>query len=250
MIKTDNVLVKFGGISAVNHVSIHVRKGKITGLIGPNGAGKTTFFNCISGVQNVTEGKVYFEGNDITNGRGFKLCEAGIARTYQNINLFHSLSVLDNAMIGKHCRTHYGFFDALFGTPKMRREEEKARIEALEKLKIVGLDEKKDLMAGQLPYGEQRLLEIARALCTEPKVLLLDEPAAGMNATEKVVLNELIRKIAAMGITVLVIEHDMDVIMNISDYVYVMNDGFLLAEGKPEAVQNNPDVIAAYLGGN
>ncbi len=250
MIKAENVLVQFGGISAVNHVSIHVRKGQITGLIGPNGAGKTTFFNCISGVQNVTEGKIYYEGRDITNGRGFKLCEEGIARTYQNINLFHSLSVLDNAMIGKHCRTNYGFFSALFGTPKMRREEEKARTDALEKLKIVGLEHKKDLRAGQLPYGEQRLLEIARALCTEPKVLLLDEPAAGMNATEKVVLNDLIKKIASMGITVLVIEHDMDVIMNISDYVYVMNDGFLLAEGKPEEVQNNPEVITAYLGGN
>ncbi len=250
MIKAENILVQFGGISAVNHVSIEVRKGRITGLIGPNGAGKTTFFNCISGVQNVTEGKIYYEGKDITNGRGFQLCEAGIARTYQNINLFHSLSVLDNALIGKHCRTHYGFFAALFGTPRMRREEEKAREDALEKLKIVGLDHKKDLKAGQLPYGEQRLLEIARALCTEPKVLLLDEPAAGMNATEKVVLNDLIKKIASMGITVLVIEHDMDVIMNISDYVYVMNDGFLLAEGKPEEVQRNPEVITAYLGGN
>ena len=249
MIKAENVTVRFGGVIAVNNVSIHVRKGKITGLIGPNGAGKTTLFNAINGVQKIPEGHIYFDGKEITNGRGYKLCEAGISRTYQSINLFLGMSVLDNVLIGQHCRIPYGFVRSLFHTPKMRREEKAAKEECMKLLELVGMAHKRDYQAGALPYGEQRLIEIARALATKPKVLLLDEPAAGMNATEKVTLNNIIRSISDMGITVLIIEHDMAVIMEISDYVYVMDDGFLIAEGTPSQVQNNPDVIAAYLGG-
>lgn len=249
MIKVENITVRFGGVIAVNDVSIHVKAGQITGLIGPNGAGKTTLFNTINGVQKTPEGHVHFEGKEITNGRGYKLCEAGISRTYQQINLFLGMSVLDNVMIGQHCRIPYGLFGSLFHTPAMRRQEQAAREECIRCLEMVGMADKKDLPAGALPYGEQRLIEIARALATKPKVLLLDEPAAGMNATEKVTLNKIIRNIRDMGITVLIIEHDMAVIMEISNYIYVMDDGYLIAEGTPKEVQNNPAVIAAYLGG-
>ena len=249
MIRAENVTVRFGGVVAVNDVSMHVEKGKVTGLIGPNGAGKTTLFNTINGVQKTPEGHVYFEGKEITNGKGYKLCEAGISRTYQQINLFLSMSVLNNVMIGQHCRIPYGLVGSLFHTPKMRRQEQAAREECIKCLELVGMADKKDLPAGALAYGEQRLIETARALATKPKVLLLDEPAAGMNATEKLTLNNIIQNITKMGITVLIIEHDMAVIMEISDYVYVMDDGYLIAEGTPVEVQNNPAVIAAYLGG-
>ena len=249
MIRAENVTVRFGGVVAVNDVSMHVEKGKVTGLIGPNGAGKTTLFNTINGVQKTPDGHIYFEGKEITNGKGYKLCEAGISRTYQQINLFLSMSVLNNVMIGQHCRIPYGLVGSLFHTPKMRRQEQAAREECIKCLELVGMADKKDLPAGALAYGDQRLIEIARALATKPKVLLLDEPAAGMNATEKLTLNNIIQNITKMGITVLIIEHDMAVIMEISDYVYVMDDGHLIAEGTPVEVQNNPAVIAAYLGG-
>jgi len=249
MIKAENVTVRFGGVVAVKNVSMQVRKGQITGLIGPNGAGKTTLFNVINSVQHTPEGHVYFEGKEVTNGRGYKLCKMGVSRTYQSINLFLGMSVLDNVMIGQHCRIGYGFLDALFHTPKMRKQEAGSREFCIKCLELVGMADKMNLPAGALPYGEQRLVEIARAMATNPKVLLLDEPAAGMNATEKVTLNRIIKQIVDSGVTVLLIEHDMAVIMEISDYIYVMDDGNLIAEGDPVTVQNNPAVIAAYLGG-
>ena len=250
MLKTDKVTVRFGGLTAVNQVSVHIRKGRITGLIGPNGAGKTTFFNCISGVYVPSEGSIIFDGRHIEGRRGFQINEAGIARTYQIINLFRKMTVLENVMVGMHSRLKSGFFKNLLHTPSMRREEQAARKKAYELLAFVGLTDKAMNKASSLSYGEQRLLEIVRGLATDPKLLLLDEPAAGMNTAEKEELHKLIKKIIARGVTILVIEHDMKLVMGVCDYLYVLEHGTLLAEGTPDQVQNNPDVIAAYLGGD
>ena len=250
MLETKNVTIKFGGLIAVNDVSIKVRPGQITALIGPNGAGKTTLFNCISGVYVPNNGEVILDGEHLEGKMGYKINEAGIARTYQVINLFWKMTVLENVLVGMHTRLKSNFWDSLLHTKK-KREEEKAILEkAHEWLKFVGLDEYADAPAGSLSYGKQRLLEIVRGLASDPKVILLDEPAAGMNTTEKAELDTLLQKILQMGYTILVVEHDMKLIMNVSDYIYVLCQGKLLAEGTPEEVQNNPEVIAAYLGGD
>ena len=250
MLETKNVTIKFGGLIAVNDVSIKVRPGQITALIGPNGAGKTTLFNCISGVYVPNNGEVILDGEHLEGKMGYKINAAGIARTYQVINLFWKMTVLENVLVGMHTRLKSNFWDSLFHTKK-KREEEKAILEkAHEWLQFVGLDEYADAPAGSLSYGKQRLLEIVRGLASDPKVILLDEPAAGMNTTEKAELDTLLQKILQMGYTILVVEHDMKLIMNVSDYIYVLCQGKLLAEGTPEEVQNNPEVIAAYLGGD
>lgn len=249
MLKTEGVTIQFGGLVAVNNVSLHVRKNQITGLIGPNGAGKTTFFNCISGVYVPNKGSVIFDGEHMEGKKPYQINKAGISRTYQVINLFWNMSVLENVMVGMHPRLKAGFFADLLKTPAERAEEKEAEAKAYDLLKFVGLEQFAHDPAGSLSYGGQRLLEIVRGLASDPKLLLLDEPAAGMNTKEKNEFDELLQRILKRGVTILMIEHDMKLVMNVCDYLYVLEYGKLLAEGEPEEIQNNPEVIRAYLGG-
>ena len=249
MLRTEGATIKFGGLTAVNQVDMHVKKGDVCALIGPNGAGKTTCFNILSGVYRPTSGKVFFDGKDVTGLPPFKINEAGMSRTYQAIHLFKTMSVLDNVLVGVHPRIQYGLSDAIFHTRKNREEEKRALEKAEELMEFVGLTAKRNSVAGSLSYGEQRLVEIIRGMASDPKLLLLDEPAAGMNSKEKVDLSETILRIKDRGFTVLLVEHDMKLVMNISDYIYVLNYGTKIAEGVPSEIQTNPDVIAAYLGG-
>lgn len=250
MLETNKVTINFGGLIAVNEVSIHVEPHKITALIGPNGAGKTTLFNCIGGVYTPASGEVILDGKHLEGKRGFQINEAGIARTYQIINLFWKMSVIDNVLVGMHSRLKSNFWDCILNTKKKREEEKRVLEKAHEWLQFVGLNEHADIPAGSLSYGKQRLLEIVRGLASEPIVILLDEPAAGMNTSEKKELDVLLQKIIHMGVTILIVEHDMKLIMNISDYIYVLCNGKLLAEGIASEIQNDPEVIAAYLGGD
>lgn len=250
MLETNKVTVKFGGLVAVNEVSIRVEPHIITALIGPNGAGKTTLFNCISGVYVPTSGEVILDGEHLEGRRGYQICKAGIARTYQVINLFWKMNVLENVLVGMESHLKSNFWDSLFSTKKKREEEKRIYEKAHELLRFVGLDEYAYAPASSLSYGKQRLLEIVRGLASEPEIILLDEPAAGMNTAEKAELDILLKQILDMGVTILVVEHDMNLIMHVSDYIYVLCNGKLLAEGTPEEIQNNPEVIAAYLGGD
>jgi len=249
MLETRKATIKFGGLTAVNEVSIQVQPNKITALIGPNGAGKTTLFNCISGVYKMTSGEVLLDGEHLEGKRGFQINEAGIARTYQVINLFWKMSVLENVLVGMHSRMETTFWESLFHVGRKSAEEKRVLAKAHELLQFVGLDEYADTPAGSLSYGKQRLLEIVRGLASNPKGILLDEPAAGMNTAEKQELDVLLQKILKTGVTILIVEHDMKLIMNISDYIFVLANGKLLAQGVAEEIQNNPDVVAAYLGG-
>ena len=249
MLTLNEATIRFGGLTAVDHVSFTVEKGQIFGVIGPNGAGKTTLFNLVSGVHKLTSGSITFNGKDVGGLEPYQIAEAGIARTYQNINLFSNLTVLENAMIGRHTKSKSGLAAAIFRTPAQKREEAAIREKCMELLQFMGLEHKADLLAKNLSYGEQRRLEIARARASEPQLLLLDEPAAGMNSTEKVELTEMIRKIRDTGITILLVEHDMKLVMKITDRIAVLNFGKLIALDEPQAVQNDPAVIAAYLGG-
>lgn len=249
MLTLDQATIRFGGLTAVDHVSFTVEKGQIFGLIGPNGAGKTTLFNLISGVYKPTSGSISFQGKEISGLEPFRITQAGIARTYQNINLFSNLTVLENVMIGRHIKSKSGLTAAILRTSAQKKEEKAIRETCMDLLKFMGLEQKADLMAKNLSYGEQRRLEIARAMASEPQLLLLDEPAAGMNSTEKVELTEMIRRIRDTGITILLVEHDMKLVMRVTDRIAVLNFGKMIALDTPEAVQNNPDVIAAYLGG-
>ena len=248
MLQVENVTMRFGGLVANSNVSLQAPTGKITGLIGPNGAGKTTFFNIINGVYKPSEGKVIFDGKEIQGKRPFQINECGMSRTYQVINLFKKMTVVENVVVGMHTQLKQGFFASLLKLPKERKEEKEAFEKALELLEFVGLRELAFEQADSLSYGKQRLLEICRGLASSPKLLLLDEPAAGMNSAEKLELDYLLKKILATGIGILIIEHDMKLVMNVVDYLYVLNYGKLLAEGTPVEIQNNPDVIAAYLG--
>ena len=248
ILTVDTIRKEFGGLVAVNDVSFSVEEGNIFSIIGPNGAGKTTVFNLITGAYPLTSGKVIFNGEDITGKKIYEIAARGVSRTFQNLKLIGNQNLIDNVMLGQHTKFSTNFVHSILRTKKEREEEQRALEFCMSVLEFVGLDKKWNYLARSLPYGEQRLLEIARALCTDPKVIFLDEPAAGMNAVESARLVELIRKIQARGITPIVIEHDMKVIMTISDDIIVLDHGTLICHGDPEAVKNDPRVIEAYLG--
>lgn len=241
------VTMRFGGLTAVRSVDLTVKSGEIVGLIGPNGAGKTTFFNCLTGLYIPTEGEVRYKGK-VLPPKSFKVTAAGIARTFQNIRLFSNMTVLENVLVGRHTRTKEGLWSALLRGPGFHKAEAASRARATELLEFVGLGAKADHLARNLPYGEQRKLEIARALASEPGLLLLDEPTAGMNPQETRATEELVFAIRDMGIAILVIEHDMRFIMNLCDRVAVLVQGQKLVEGDGQTVQRDERVIAAYLG--
>lgn len=248
LLAMENVTVRFGGLVAVSGLSLTVDPGEVVGLIGPNGAGKTTAFNTITGLVPVTDGRVTFEGRVLSGLKPHQRTQLGLARTFQNIRLFGDQPALTNVLVGSHSRLSSGLASSLLRTPAQQREEKAAAARALALLEFVGLDDIADVDAGSLPYGRQRRLEIARALATEPKLLLLDEPAAGMNESESQDLLRLVGKIREQGIAVLLIEHDMHVVMSVCDKLAVLNFGKRIALGTPEEVRENPDVIVAYLG--
>ncbi|MFJ8956692.1 ABC transporter ATP-binding protein [Streptomyces sp. NPDC102381] len=247
VLQASGVTMRFGGLTAVRDVDLHVDQGEIVGLIGPNGAGKTTFFNCLTGLYVPTEGKVSFQGNTLPP-QPHLVTQAGVARTFQNIRLFANMTVLENVLVGRHTRTKEGLWSALLRGPGFRKAERGSEERAMELLDFIGLSHKRDHLARNLPYGEQRKLEIARALASEPGLLLLDEPTAGMNPQETRATEELVVAIRDMGIAVLVIEHDMRFIFNLCDRVAVLVQGEKLVEGTSEEVQGDERVIAAYLG--
>ncbi|WP_312102864.1 ABC transporter ATP-binding protein [Lachnoclostridium sp.] len=248
-LQVNGITKRFGGIVAVDKVSFEVNEGEIVSIIGPNGAGKTTIFNMLTGVYTIDEGEIIFDGCAIHNQKPQEVVKAGISRTFQNIRLFQDLRVVENVLVGTHIKTKYSFLDSVLRTRRFRKEEDEKVLTAIRILKSIGLDNRRDDFAQNLPYGDQRKLEIARAIATGAKVLLLDEPAAGMNPQESAELLQFIRSLQKQGYTIILIEHDMSVVMNISDRIYVIDHGKPIAHGLPKEIANNEKVIEAYLGG-
>lgn len=250
MLELQGITQVFGGVTALSNITCTIKPDAVTGVIGPNGAGKTTLFNIITGLYSQTHGSVLFKGENISGIPAEQLAKRGMIRTFQNIELFGTMTVLENVMIGLHSRSKSGLLACSFAMPWACSEERRIRSEAMEWLEFVGIESLASVQASNLPFGKGRLLEIARALASKPSMLLMDEPAAGLNSQETQALAVLIRRIRDLGVTVVLVEHDMELVMDICDRILVLNLGTLLAEGTPREIQDNPDVIAAYLGGD
>jgi branched-chain amino acid transport system ATP-binding protein len=248
MLRLSGITKVFGGLTALEDVSFSVADGSITGVIGPNGAGKTTLFNIVTGLYTQTTGEVYLGGKNISFLNTEELAGLGLVRTFQNVELFRKMTVLENVMVGLHTKSRSGIFSCAFKLPGQIKEEKFIREKSLEWLKFAGLADMADITAGNLPFGKGRLLEISRALAAGPKIILMDEPAAGLNSRETAELALLIRRIQASGVTVVLVEHDMDLVMDVCHAIVVLNLGKKLAEGTPRQIQENPAVISAYLG--
>lgn len=248
MLFAENVYVRFGGLTAVDNVSLHIRPGEIHAIIGPNGAGKSTFFNAISGINKPSEGKITFLGQEITGLSQYQVAQKGIGRTFQNIRLFGSMTVVENVLCGSHQNVRSNLFQDMLSTSFQRKEEQTLMDQCLNLLRRVELYDKRNMNAKNLPYGEQRKLEIVRAMATNPKLLMLDEPAAGMNPSETEELKRFIKKINGEGLTILLIEHDVKMVMSLADTITVLNHGAKIAEGTADEVRSDNQVIEAYLG--